>query len=107
MCELGVAFNDDPFAFSRAALFVGHFTRRNKSPQQWGLLFVRVAEKRSFPNTRFNCYTSTSNLMADKILIPLSHVLEVAFFLGLVGCVFMIIFSWIDIFAECFTKDDD
>jgi hypothetical protein len=45
--------------------------------------------------------------MADQILILLAHVLEVAFFFGLVGCVFMIIFSWIDIFSECFTKDDD
>jgi len=45
--------------------------------------------------------------MADKILIILAHVLEVAFFFGLLGCVFMIFFSWIDIFAEIFTKDDD
>jgi len=27
--------------------------------------------------------------MADKILILLAHVLEVAFFFGLLGCVFM------------------
>ena len=44
--------------------------------------------------------------MVDTILIFLSHVLVVMFFTGLVGCVFMIIFSWIDIFSDSFIDDE-
>jgi hypothetical protein len=44
--------------------------------------------------------------MADKIFIFVAHILEVAFFAGLVGCVLMIVVSWIDIFSESFTRDD-
>jgi hypothetical protein len=51
-------------------------------------------------------YNSAFNLMADRILIFLSHVLEVAFFAGLVGCVLMIVLSWVDIFTDSFAADD-
>lgn len=45
--------------------------------------------------------------MADKIVIFLAHVLEVTFFVGLVGCALMIVLSWIDIFSDSFNDDDD
>jgi hypothetical protein len=35
--------------------------------------------------------------MADKIIIFVAHILEVAFFVGLVGSVLMIVESWVDI----------
>jgi hypothetical protein len=44
--------------------------------------------------------------MADKIFVFLSHVIDVMFFGGLVGCVLMIFLSWIDIFSDSFTDDD-
>jgi hypothetical protein len=44
--------------------------------------------------------------MAYKIFIFATHVLEVAFFAGLVGCVLMIVLSWIDIFSDSFSKDE-
>jgi hypothetical protein len=54
----------------------------------------------------WDCYNSAFWHMVDKILIFLSHVLVVMFFTGLVGCVFMIIFSWIDICSDSFTDDE-
>jgi hypothetical protein len=44
--------------------------------------------------------------MAYKVCIFVTHVLELAFFAGLVGCVLMIILSWIDIFSDSFTRDE-
>jgi hypothetical protein len=44
--------------------------------------------------------------MADKIFAFAAHVLEVMFFTGLVGCVFMIIVSWVEIFSDGFTDHE-
>jgi hypothetical protein len=42
----------------------------------------------------------------DRILPFAARILEVMFFTGLVGCAFMIVVSWIEIFSEAFTSDD-
>jgi hypothetical protein len=44
--------------------------------------------------------------MAERIIQFAAHVLEVMFFTGLIGCVLMIIASWVDICADGFTDDE-
>ena len=44
--------------------------------------------------------------MADGIYEFAAHVLEVIFFTGLIGCVLMIIVSWVDICSDGFTDDE-
>ncbi|HEX4577461.1 MAG TPA: hypothetical protein VH117_08925 [Edaphobacter sp.] len=45
--------------------------------------------------------------MADTIISFVAHVLVVMFFTGLIGCVLTIIVSWIEIFSDAFTHDND
>jgi hypothetical protein len=45
--------------------------------------------------------------MADRILGFAARVLEVMFFTGLVGCVLTIIVSWVEIFSDGFSKDEE
>ncbi len=35
------------------------------------------------------------------------RVVEVVFFTGLIGCALVVIFSWISIFGDGFTNDED
>ena len=44
--------------------------------------------------------------MSFRICIWLMRALEIAFFTGLIGCAFVVIFSWISIFRDGFTKKD-
>jgi uncharacterized protein involved in exopolysaccharide biosynthesis len=44
--------------------------------------------------------------MIDTLLTLLANLLVAMFFAGLIGCVLMIIVSWVEIFADGFTDDD-
>jgi hypothetical protein len=44
--------------------------------------------------------------MAYKVFIFVTHALDLAFFAGLIGCVLMIVLSWIDIFSDSFSSDE-
>ncbi len=44
--------------------------------------------------------------MIDRSMILLFRALEVMFFVGLVGCSFVVVTSWITIFKEGFSDKD-
>ncbi len=45
--------------------------------------------------------------MSHSILVLATKIIEVLFFVGLVGCVLVVAISWISIFKEGFSKADD
>jgi hypothetical protein len=45
--------------------------------------------------------------MAETIIAFVARVLEVMFFTGLIGCALMIVVSWIEIFADGFSDDEE
>jgi hypothetical protein len=44
--------------------------------------------------------------MMDRIIFVLSRVIEIAFFTGLFGCALVVTVSWVSIFRDGFTRDD-
>jgi hypothetical protein len=44
--------------------------------------------------------------MADRIFEFAARVLEVMFFIGVIGSALMIIVSWVDICSDAFTDDE-
>ena len=45
--------------------------------------------------------------MAHSILILATKIVEVLFFVGIVGCLLVVTISWISIFKEGFSKTDE
>jgi hypothetical protein len=45
--------------------------------------------------------------MGSRVVVAIMYAVTTLFFIGLVGCVSVIILSWIDILSEGFTKDTD
>jgi hypothetical protein len=45
--------------------------------------------------------------MADQIVFVFSRAIEVVFFSGLCGCALLVAVSWISIFRDGFTRDDE
>lgn len=43
--------------------------------------------------------------MGHQIVIAIMYTVLTLFFIGLIGCAFVVILSWIDILREGFTKD--
>ena len=45
--------------------------------------------------------------MAHSVLILATKIVEVLFFVGIVGCLLVVAISWISIFKEGFSKTDE
>jgi hypothetical protein len=45
--------------------------------------------------------------MAHSLMILATKVVEVLFFVGIVGCLLVVAISWISIFKEGFSKNDE
>jgi hypothetical protein len=45
--------------------------------------------------------------MSHSLLLLATQIIEVMFFVGLVGCVLVVAISWISIFKEGFSQADD
>jgi hypothetical protein len=42
--------------------------------------------------------------MANSLMVLATRIVEALFFTGLIGCVFVVIISWVSIFKEGFSK---
>ena len=42
--------------------------------------------------------------MANSLMVLATRIVETIFFTGLIGCVFVVIISWVSIFKEGFSK---